>query len=150
MNNIEYALITKFFTHCECQENRSINELTLASMRDDTVIPIESFIYLSVIIGDYTQLYCCNSETYKCLTSAIVHEENHNISKGRYKMNKSQQRQYILSRVQEWAGSYANAQKWFDEERLPALGCTPKDAIECGEFDALNSYLDTISLGGYA
>jgi hypothetical protein len=56
----------------------------------------------------------------------------------------------ILKRVEKWSGGSEEAKNWFDEEFIPALGCTPKQAIEHGHYVALNDYLDAIGLGGYA
>jgi hypothetical protein len=65
-------------------------------------------------------------------------------------MTKAEQRQYILKRVSQWAGNDTLALNWFNQETIPAIGCTAQQAIDGGEFDALNDYLDIISLGGYA
>ena len=65
-------------------------------------------------------------------------------------MNECEQERLILKRVMTWAGSSENAKKWFDDEFIPALGCTPKQAIELGQYIALNDYLDAIGFGGYA
>jgi hypothetical protein len=65
-------------------------------------------------------------------------------------MNKEEQRQIILNRVRHWAGSDAATEKWFNTEQIPALGCTPRQAIDRGEYDALRRYIDIIALGGFA
>lgn len=65
-------------------------------------------------------------------------------------MNEHEQERLILKRVKTWAGSHEDAQKWFDAQFIPALGCTPKQAVERGHYEALNDYLDVIGLGGYA
>ncbi|MGO4891847.1 hypothetical protein [Flavobacterium sp. W21_SRS_FM6] len=65
-------------------------------------------------------------------------------------MDEHEQTQLILGRVTKWAGSRENAQKWFDQEFIPALGSTTKHAVEHGYYEAVNDYLDAIELGGFA
>lgn len=65
-------------------------------------------------------------------------------------MNKKEQEQLILEKVKEWAGGSDKAQIWYKNEEIPALGCTPEQAVESGYFDALIEYIQSIELGGYA
>jgi hypothetical protein len=65
-------------------------------------------------------------------------------------MDKREQTRLILKRVEKWAGGSEVAKNWFDDEFIPALGCTPKQAIELGHYEALNDYLDVIGFGGFA
>jgi hypothetical protein len=65
-------------------------------------------------------------------------------------MNKLDQKQLILSRVHEWAGSSDQAEDWYYNQQIPALGCTPAKAVELDHFVALMEYIDSIELGGYA
>jgi hypothetical protein len=67
-----------------------------------------------------------------------------------FQMTKTEQRQYVLERVRPWAGSDTLALNWFNHEVIPAIGCTPQVAIDRGQFEMLNNYIDIISLGGYA
>jgi hypothetical protein len=65
-------------------------------------------------------------------------------------MNKLEQKQHVLSRVLEWAGSVDKADFWYSDQQISALGCTPMEAVESDHFDALMEYIDSIELGGYA
>ncbi|WJG07959.1 hypothetical protein [Aliiglaciecola sp. LCG003] len=65
-------------------------------------------------------------------------------------MNKEQQREHILDRVNDWAGGSAQAIVWYENTHINALGCTAKRAVNEGHFDAVIAYLEGIALGGYA
>jgi hypothetical protein len=65
-------------------------------------------------------------------------------------MNKLEQKQLVLSRVLEWAGSSDKAEDWYCNQQIPALGCTPLKAVESDHFEALMEYIDSIELGGFA
>ena len=45
-------------------------------------------------------------------------------------MNKEQQRQHILDRVNEWIGGTAQAIDWYENTRISALGLTAKQAVD--------------------
>jgi len=64
-------------------------------------------------------------------------------------LDKSIQKEFILSLVLEWAGSTESALSWYENEVIPALGMTPLQAVECGEYRGVLKYLEHISLGGY-
>lgn len=63
---------------------------------------------------------------------------------------KTEQKQRILKRVQEWAGNSHDALVWYESERIASLGCTPSQAVEDGHYEALMAYLDAIAIGGFA
>jgi hypothetical protein len=65
-------------------------------------------------------------------------------------MNKEQQRQHILDRVNDWAGGTAQAIDWYENTHISALGCTAKQAVGEGYFEAVIAYLEGIAFGGYA
>ncbi|WP_288388792.1 hypothetical protein [uncultured Alteromonas sp.] len=65
-------------------------------------------------------------------------------------ISKNEQKQLVLGRVEKWAGGLNKAFTWYETEKIPALECTPSEAIEAGHFEALMNYLDAIELGGYA
>lgn len=65
-------------------------------------------------------------------------------------MDSCEQTRLILNRVKPLAGGHEEAQIWFENEFIPALGCTPKQAINQGHYKELNEYLDIIGQGGFA
>ncbi|MCL1068000.1 hypothetical protein L2735_14490 [Shewanella olleyana] len=65
-------------------------------------------------------------------------------------LEKSVQKEFILSLVLEWAGSTENAINWYESQMIPALGMTPQRAVECGNYNLVLKYLEGVSLGGYA
>ncbi|MGE5565086.1 MAG: MbcA/ParS/Xre antitoxin family protein [Parcubacteria group bacterium] len=57
----------------------------------------------------------------------------------------------ILQRVQDWAGSAAQALAWYRAEPLPAFGGrTAESLVQSGEAKAVRDYLDHVARGGYA
>jgi uncharacterized protein (DUF2384 family) len=57
----------------------------------------------------------------------------------------------ILSRVQEWAGSEAQAMAWYRSQPIPALdGRTAEALVKSGQAGAVREYLDVMALGGFA
>jgi uncharacterized protein (DUF2384 family) len=57
----------------------------------------------------------------------------------------------ILGRVQDWAGSDAQAMAWYRSQPIPALdGRTPEALVKSGQAAAVRDYLDHIALGGFA
>jgi hypothetical protein len=65
-------------------------------------------------------------------------------------LNKLEQKKLVLARVLTWAGSSDQAEDWYYNQQIPALGCTPAKAVESDHFVALMEYIDSIELGGYA
>lgn len=65
-------------------------------------------------------------------------------------LNKTAQKEYILTLILEWVDSTEDAINWYENEVIPALGKTPFQAIECGEYRNVLMYIEHISLGGYA
>ncbi|WP_254515862.1 MbcA/ParS/Xre antitoxin family protein [Novosphingobium sp. G106] len=57
----------------------------------------------------------------------------------------------ILTRVHPWAGGELQAMAWYRAETIPALdGRTPEALVKAGEGDAVLSFLDQLSVGGFA
>jgi uncharacterized protein (DUF2384 family) len=57
----------------------------------------------------------------------------------------------ILQRVQDWAGSAAQALAWYHAEPLPAFGGrTAESLVQSGDAKAVRDYLDHVARGGYA
>ena len=57
----------------------------------------------------------------------------------------------ILARVQDWAGSDAQAMAWYRSQAIPALdGRTAEALVKGGEAAAVRDYLDVMALGGFA
>ena len=57
----------------------------------------------------------------------------------------------ILARVQDWAGSDAQAMAWYRSQPIPALdGRTAEALVKSGEAAAVRDYLDVMALGGFA
>jgi uncharacterized protein (DUF2384 family) len=57
----------------------------------------------------------------------------------------------ILARVQEWAGSEAQAMAWYRSQPIPALdGRTAEALVKSGQAGAVREYLDVMALGGFA
>jgi uncharacterized protein (DUF2384 family) len=57
----------------------------------------------------------------------------------------------ILARVQDWAGSEAQAMAWYRSQPLPALnGRTAEALVKSGQAGAVREYLDVMALGGFA
>jgi hypothetical protein len=50
----------------------------------------------------------------------------------------------------EWVDPTEDALNWYKNELIPALGMTPLQAVECGEYRSVLKYIEHISLGGYA
>lgn len=57
----------------------------------------------------------------------------------------------ILARVQDWAGSEAQAMAWYRSQPIPALdGRTAEALVKSGDAGAVRDYLDHMALGGFA
>lgn len=57
----------------------------------------------------------------------------------------------ILARVQDWAGSEAQAMAWYRSQPIPALdGRTAEALVKTGQAGAVREYLDVMALGGFA
>jgi hypothetical protein len=67
MKTVEYALVKR-------DKKIERNILSIASLKNQSVIYIESIIYLAFTENEQTYMYCCNNEAYKCLCSAIITE----------------------------------------------------------------------------
>tara|TARA_R110000787_G_scaffold264849_4_gene370795 strand:- start:1748 stop:1927 length:180 start_codon:yes stop_codon:yes gene_type:complete len=52
--------------------------------------------------------------------------------------------------ILEWVDSTESAVNGYENEIIPALGMTPLQAVECGEYRNVLKYIEHISLGGYA
>ncbi|MBA6398995.1 MbcA/ParS/Xre antitoxin family protein [Colwellia sp. BRX10-4] len=65
-------------------------------------------------------------------------------------LDKKMQKEYILILILEWVDSTEDALNWYKSEVPPALGMTPLQAVECGEYRNVLKYIEHISLGGYA
>jgi|GEM_PF-2685892 len=65
-------------------------------------------------------------------------------------MKKTHQKTVVISKVREWADSEEEANRWFNDEFISALGCTPSSAIDDGKFDAVIDYIESIRHGGCA
>ena len=65
-------------------------------------------------------------------------------------LNKEAQKEYILTLILEWVDSTEDALNWYKNELIPALGMTPLQAVECGEYRNVLRYIEHVSLGGYA
>jgi hypothetical protein len=65
-------------------------------------------------------------------------------------LDKKMQKEYILTLILERVDSAEDALNWYKSEVLPALGMTPLQAVECGEYRSVLKYIEHISLGGYA
>lgn len=65
-------------------------------------------------------------------------------------LDKKMQKEYILALILEWVDSTEDALNWYKNELIPALGMTPLQAVECGEYCNVLKYIEHISLGGYA
>ena len=60
------------------------------------------------------------------------------------------QKEYIFILILEWFDLTEDALNWYKDELIPALGMTPFQAVECGEYRNVLKYIEHISLGGYA
>jgi len=57
----------------------------------------------------------------------------------------------ILARVQNWAGSEAQAIAWYRSQPIPALDDRTAEAlVKSGDAGAVRDYLDHMALGGFA
>lgn len=57
----------------------------------------------------------------------------------------------IISMVQTWAGSSAQAMAWYRAEPIPAFGGRTAEAlVKSGQATAVREYLDHLATGGYA
>lgn len=65
-------------------------------------------------------------------------------------MTSEAQEKFVLSFVQEWAGSNELALKWYETEIIPALNKTAKQAVNGGDFEAVKQYLEHIRNDGFA
>lgn len=65
-------------------------------------------------------------------------------------INNEMQKEYILTLILEWVDSTEDALNWYQNELIPALGMTPLQAVECGEYRNVLKYIEHINLGGYA
>tara|TARA_B100000809_G_C15140356_1_gene532928 strand:+ start:11042 stop:11641 length:600 start_codon:yes stop_codon:yes gene_type:complete len=75
---------------------------------------------------------------------------NHQFQKPNAALDKKMQKEYILTLILEWVDSTEDALNWYKNELIPALGMTPLQAVECGEYLSVLKYIEHISLGGYA
>ncbi|AYN07608.1 hypothetical protein [Alteromonas sp. RKMC-009] len=65
-------------------------------------------------------------------------------------MSYQEEKEYILMLITPWTVNETEAETWFHQQYIPALGCTANEALSNGHFDALNNYLSIIEVGGYA
>lgn len=57
----------------------------------------------------------------------------------------------ILDRIDNWAGSEAQALAWYRSQPIPALnGRTAEALVQSGDAALVRSYLDHLALGGFA
>jgi hypothetical protein len=66
------------------------------------------------------------------------------------RMSYQEEKEHIMMRVMPWTVNEAEAETWFNQQYIPALGCTASEAIRNGRFAALNDYISLIAMGGYA
>lgn len=56
----------------------------------------------------------------------------------------------ILELIEAWAGSYAQAVAWYDNEPLPSFdNMTVAELVRQGRAGAVKAYIERISEGGY-
>jgi hypothetical protein len=72
MNNIEYALLTIFEFDRTVRDAKYV--LSLVALDEKNVFKINSEVYLTTAVDEYTIFYCCNAESYKCFTSGVVEQ----------------------------------------------------------------------------
>jgi hypothetical protein len=65
-------------------------------------------------------------------------------------LDQEMQKEYILTLILEWVASTEDALNWYKNEIIPAIGKTPLQAVECGEYRNVLKYIEHISLGGHA
>ena len=65
-------------------------------------------------------------------------------------LDQEMQKEYILTLILEWTDSTEDALNWYKSEVIPALGMTPLQAVEGGEYWSVLKYIEHISRGGYA
>ncbi len=65
-------------------------------------------------------------------------------------MTQEEQKQFVLSFIQQWAGSKAAALKWYESEVIPSFNKTAQEVIDNGGFEAMKKYLEHIKQGGFA
>lgn len=56
----------------------------------------------------------------------------------------------IISRVREWSGGAIQALAWYRTQEIPSLGTTAETLVKNGNAHLVRTYLDRISVGGYA
>jgi hypothetical protein len=80
MVNIEYALLKDTQICPEHHKRSRLVVLLMIGLYDESVRIIDSTVYLSISSEEHTVFYCCNSNAYKCLTSAIVSQSDDAVS----------------------------------------------------------------------
>lgn len=64
---------------------------------------------------------------------------------------RQQESEEIITRVVEWAGGEAAAQKWFRSFPIPAFGGrTAESLVDTGHAKDVREYLDSVALGAYS
>jgi hypothetical protein len=65
-------------------------------------------------------------------------------------MNKKKHKDYILSKVEIWAGGLVKAEFWYSNTVIPSIGMTAEQAVEQGRFEQVKQELERIELGGFS
>lgn len=65
-------------------------------------------------------------------------------------MDHVEQKAIVFSKIELWTVNRIDAENWFQNEVIPALGITPEEAIKNNNFDALIAYIESIEIGGFA
>jgi len=64
---------------------------------------------------------------------------------------REKERQEIISRVKDWAGSKEAAETWYVSQPIPALGNqTAEGLVAVGKAEFVRHYLNSIAVGGFA
>lgn len=154
-------------TDLSCDELKAINVSSLSSeMIEKIALVLKIYKYLEILIPNREQSRAWinkSNDAFDGKTALMVilsDNENGLLTVVEYlnsqfqmpnaPIDQEMQKEYILTLILEWVDSTEDALNWYKNELIPALGMTPFQAVECGEYCNVLKYIEHISLGGYA
>jgi hypothetical protein len=154
-------------TDLSCNELKAINVSSLSSeMIARISLVLKIYKYLEIlfpnveksrawinksndVFGGKTALMVILSDNKNGVVT-VAEYLNHQFQMPNAALDQEMQKEYILTLVLELIDSTEDAINWYKNELIPALGMTPLQAVECGEYRSVLKYIEHISLGGYA
>jgi hypothetical protein len=154
-------------TDLNCYELKKINVSSLSSeMIERIALVLKIYKYLEILFPNLEQsrawinksndafdgqtaLVVILSDNKKGLVTVAEYLNGH-FQMPNAHLDQEMQKEYILTLILEWVASTEDALNWYKNEIIPAIGKTPLQAVECGEYRNVLKYIEHISLGGHA